>query len=323
MILAILLLTASLQDCVDWSNRAATYYEHGQYAEAEKLWLGALVMPDPVLRAKVAGNLAAFYKQTEQFEKAELHYRLTYTLRVENLGPHHADTAMALNNLAGVHMIRGQYREAEMELFTALRASGVEAAGRGAILMNLGHLCRLEGRFSEARRHLEASLSQQAEPSLGWNSLGMLAEEEQKMEEARRMFRQSFNLVQRPGVAVNLARAELHFGNLSECKGLLSGALRSQIPTLLRAATMETQAGLLLAESRRKDALAAFDQSLTLRESILGSDHPGLIPLLKTFAAALREARQNKAASRLEARTRKLVERQPVAPAIDWHALRQ
>ena len=322
MTLALLLLAATLQDCIDWSNRAASNFAQGQYAEAEKLWLRALAIPDVPLRAKVASNLAAFYKQTEQFEKAELQYKLTHTLRVESLGLNHADTAQALNNLAGVHIIRGQYRNAEMELLEALHATGLRTADRAAIFMNLGHLCRLEGRFSEARRYLEASLPHQTERSLAWNSLGMLAEEEHKLEEARDLFRQSLGKVYRPGVAANLARVELRFGDLKAARKLLLGVLHSEIPSLLRAATLETHAALLLAEAKRKDALVAFEQSLTIREKVLGPDHPALIPLLKTFAATLHEAQQHKAATRLEARTRRLVERQPVAPAIDWHALR-
>ncbi len=322
MTLALLLLAVTLQDCIDWSNRAASNFAQGQYAEAEKLWLRALAIPQVPLRAKVASNLAALYKQTEQFDKAELQYRLTHTLRLESLGSNHADTALALNNLAGVHIIRGQYRNAEMELLEALQATGLRTADRAAIFMNLGHVCRLEGRFSEAHRYLEASLPHQTERSIAWNSLGMLAEEEHKMEEARDLFRQSLGKVYRPGVAANLARVELHFGNLTAARQLLLGVLQSQIPELLRAATLETQAALLLAEAKRKDALVAFDQSLALREKVLGPEHPALIPLLKSFAATLHEAQQHKAAIGLEARTRRLVERQPVAPAIDWHALR-
>ena len=322
MTLAFLLLSVTMQDCIDWSNRAASYFAEGQHAEAEKRWLRALVIPDVRLRAKVASNLAALYKQTEQFDKAELQYKLTHTLRLETLGPNHSDTAQALNNLAGLHIIRGEYRNAEMELLEALQATGLRTAERAAIFMNMGHLCRLEGRFSEARRHLEASLPHQVDPSLAWNSLGMLAEEEHKMEEARDLFRQSLGKVYRPGVAANMARIELHFGNLTAARKLLLDVLQSQIPTLLRAVALETQAGLFLAETRRKDALVAFDQSLTLRERVLGTDHPALIPLLKSFAATLHAAQQHKAAIRLEARTRRLLARQPVAPAIDWHALR-
>ena len=322
MTLALLLFAVTLQDRIELSNRAAYHFAEGQHAEAEKLWLRALAIPDVPLRAKVTSNLAALYKQTEQFEKAEMQYKLTHTLRLEAHGSNHADTALALNNLAGLHIIRGQYRIAEMELVEALQATGLRTADRAAILMNLGHLCRLEGRFSEARRHLEASLPLQTERSIAWNSLGMLAEEEHKMEEARDLFKQSLGKVYRPGVAANLARVELHFGNLPVARQLLQGVLRSQIPALLRASALETQAALLLTEAKRNDALAAFDQSLALREKVLGTDHPALIPLLKSFAVTLHAAQQHKAASRLEARTRRLLARQPVAPAIDWHALR-
>ena len=98
------------------NNLTFLYGEQGRYADAEALYLRALVImrkargteyPDV---ATELNNLAGVYRSQGRYPEAENLYSQCLAIWEKALGPQHPDVAIALSNLAGLYGIQGKYQ---------------------------------------------------------------------------------------------------------------------------------------------------------------------------------------------------------------------
>lgn len=274
--------------------------------------------PEQLTRAIASANLAVHHRRNSRFTEAEKYFRLTYKLRNEALGPDHTDTAIALNNIADLETTLARYDEAEQNFRRALSARNLTMADRIAIRNNLGNLLRMQGRFAEAQRQFHEN----PRDSISLNNLARLAEDQMQFAQAMQFYQAAFDISPTPAIQANLGRLHLRLGNLREARRLLKSALAQQPTAAERMVMLHSMAELLLAENRLVDAVATFQRTLELRQQLLGTTHPGLVPLLTDFAAALKEHRQGRKARELETRARKLaVQIEQSRPNVHWRTL--
>ncbi len=304
------------------NNSAAKYYQQGDYAHAEQLWLQALSTPSPLEKATIASNLAALYRRTARFNQAEQYFTLTYTLRLGELGPDHTNTAMALNNVADLETTLARYNAAEQNFRLALACRNLLPADRAVIRNNLGNLLRIVGRFAEAHRHLDANWNDQADLVQTYNNLGRLAEDEDRNNAALQFYQAALVISPLPAITANLGRLYLRQGNLPQARLLLEKALSGNPSLPERAVILESLGELLLSEDLTAEAIESFQAALVVREQLFGPRHPGLAPLLTNLATAFRKNGRHQQARRLETRANHLVEAEEQSrPYIHWRIL--
>jgi len=102
-----------------------------------------------------------FYKKGE-YKRALVLSQAILDIAEEQLGKKHLDTAISLNNLAGVYQVIGEYNKAEPLYQRALAIhesqSGVEDPSTASILNNLAELYRDMGKYSKAKLLHERAL---------------------------------------------------------------------------------------------------------------------------------------------------------------------
>lgn len=273
----------------------------------------------PMARAIATANLAVHHRRNSRFVEAEKYFRITYQLRCEALGRDHTDTAIALNNLADLETTLGRYEEAEQDFRQALSARNLTSIDRIAIRNNLGNLMRMQGRFAEAQRQF----NENPRDAIGLNNLARLAEDQNQFNQAVQLYQAALAISPTCAIQANLGRLHLRLGNLGKARSFLESALAQQPTDAERIVMLQSMAELLLAENRVVDSVATFRSALELRQQVFGVTHPGLVPLLTDFAAALRQYGQSKKAKELEARARKLsVQMEQSRPNVHWRTLR-
>ena len=101
------------------NNIALRYANHGDFANAEPLYLEALAIAGKVaavpagVRATLMDNLGVLYRQHDAPAKAEPMLKAALDLRVSALGPNHPEVVASLNNLATLYRNTGRGKEAD------------------------------------------------------------------------------------------------------------------------------------------------------------------------------------------------------------------
>ena len=177
----------------------------------------------------------------------------------------------------------------------------------------------MQGRFAEAQRQF----NENPRDAIGLNNLARLAEDQMQFGEAVQLYQAALAISPTSAIQAILGRLHFRMGNLRESRNFLESALAQQPTAVERTVMLQSMAELLLAENRVADAVATFRSALELRQQLFGTTHPGLVPLLIDFAAALKQHGQSRTAKELETRARRLsVQREQSRPNIDWRALR-
>lgn len=113
--------------------------------------------------------------------------------------------AQALNSLAAFDLADGDVEAARTTLRQALDSPGVDDALRGRIHQNLGIIANIQGQLPAANEHYGLALAAfQADgdergAAMAFNSLGILAADQQRWSEADAYFRQSVDVTTRLG----------------------------------------------------------------------------------------------------------------------------
>jgi tetratricopeptide (TPR) repeat protein len=107
-------------DVVTGLNKMAEFYfNHGEYAQAERLYQRTLAIyekarePESFLIATSLDNLADLYHAQGEYAQAEPLYRRALAIWEKMLGTEHLHVAGDLNNLAGLCHAQGEYTQAE------------------------------------------------------------------------------------------------------------------------------------------------------------------------------------------------------------------
>ena len=322
----------SLTEAKRLNNQAARLYTVGHYEAAESLYRAALsVRPiDDLTVAKISSNLAALYKHQNRYTDAEALYRHAVGLRRKQLGTAHPEVALAMNNLAEVCRIRSRYWEARNLLQGAIRILEL-ADPRGSdiavLLNNLAVLDRNAGRYDDAESLLRRALSLSEEHhgpngrqvAIALNNLAQIREDRQDYDNAGGLYTRALAIFDACECATDSAITLANLGRLygseqrlqeaeqTERRALALLAGQPHSDELLRAAILENLANIRTGLGDPDGALDLFQQSLTIRETILGSAHPGIATVLGEYAEAAFRAGKKSEAKKLRQRARSLI----------------
>jgi tetratricopeptide (TPR) repeat protein len=153
----------------DLSDQAISLYDQGRYNEGVLLAERALGIrervlgPDHLDVAESLNNLAALYRRSTDFARAEALYQRSLAIREKALGPEHPDVALVLNNLASLYQDRGNYAPAAPLFQRALtifeKALGPEHPDVATLLNNLAGLYRDTGDYARGEPLFKRALA--------------------------------------------------------------------------------------------------------------------------------------------------------------------
>lgn len=136
-----------------------------QSASALRHWplVEGLSRGDPLREARARVTLGEFLAGQGKTAEAEAEFRTVLALRLEALGPDHADVSTVRNSLAVVLISQGRGKEAEAELRAAREHDearlGPEHPDFAVVRDNLGGALAAQSRYEEAETQLRAALS--------------------------------------------------------------------------------------------------------------------------------------------------------------------
>ncbi|WP_423202526.1 CHAT domain-containing tetratricopeptide repeat protein [Microcystis flos-aquae] len=190
------------------------------------------------------------------------------SLRKQQLGDNHPDTATSLNNLAALYRVQGRYSEAEPLYKQALaiwkQQLGDNHPDTAISLNNLALLYKSQGRYSEAEPLLKQAL----------------AIRKQQLGDNHPDTAQSLN---------NLAELYRVQGRYSEAEPLYKQALAIRKQQLgdnhpLTAQSLNNLAALYQSQGRYSEAEPLYKQALAIWKQQLGDNHPATATGLNNLA---------------------------------------
>jgi tetratricopeptide (TPR) repeat protein len=322
-----LLQVAEIQRLLFHNREALPLYERS-------LSIGARIGSLPLALAQTHYGLGALHRQMGQYQFSELHYNRAHTLRLDALGPYHADVAESLTGLGGLYRDMGRSDEAMQAYQRALaiyerpEVDDPDALGRAETINNLAFLRHNLGHYGEALAGYSASLALR-EAALGrehpdsaqtinntaelYRLLGNPAEAQPRYELSIAIRQRTLG-PEHPLVAqslnniANLLRAlgrydeaEPRYRRSLEIRRRAFGDMHPVVATSWNNLAMLAQHRGLWAQ-----AIASYERSLAMREQLLGAAHPLIATSLANLASAHLDAGQGDAADPLLLRAERI-----------------
>jgi len=316
------------------NNRAVQRYAEGRWREAELLYQAALSLTpsSEFLRtASISSNLAALYKAEARYAEAEDLYERALRLRQQSPRTPPGEVAASLNNLAEILRLERRYDDAiphferALTIFDRLGDQGEI----GLVLNNLAEVYRVYRLDGEAERLLREAVTlmeksfgpEHVRTAVTLANLAHVLEERNNLAGSERLQMQALQIFRKCSgqhdgdIATSLShlgRVYLRQKRFAEAEQLQLQALRLIGPaeTLTRAAILHNLGNAREANGRLADALNTLEQSRSIRERLLGSNHPVIAPLLADYARLLRRMKRKSEAIAIEAQARALTEQE-------------
>jgi tetratricopeptide (TPR) repeat protein len=253
--------------------RASSLYEQGEYKQAFPLAELALKASlsvhgeENLVTSSCALMLARTYEALNDYNSAELYYKMSLSIDERVLGPDHPDTTTTLYDLAGLYQSTGNYQEAlplyERALAISEEAQGLDHPETAVILDSLGELYRSMGDYQAALPPYERALAiyektlgpEHPRTAISLNNLGTLYE---AMEE----YQAALPLYQR-ALAINEA---------------------SGPESPFTAMSLNNLATLYKSMGSYESALPLYKRALAIREEVFGPEHPETATSLNSLA---------------------------------------
>lgn len=259
------------------------FYAQGLYAEAERLCIRALA------------------------------------LKKSELGDHHPETLLTLNNLAALYSAQGRYDEAEPLYHQALNIRRAELGDRhpdtAASLNNLATLYSAQGRYGEAEPLYHQALDirrtelgdRHPETATSLNNLAEMYRSQGRYSEAEPLYQQALDIRRtelgdrHPTTAISLN----NLASLYESQGFYAKAepLFQQALDIRRtelgdrhpdtAISLNNLAGLYESQARYSEAEPLFREAMIVLTQQLGLTHPNTQTVLRNFTGCIRAAIQS------------------------------
>jgi Tetratricopeptide repeat len=272
--------------------------------------LGKLKLTNSVQVAIALDRIAILYENQGRYSEAEPLCVRSLTIREEQLGANHPDTAASLNNLAGLYSSMGRYLEAEPLYVRSLAIReeqlGTNHPDTAASLNNLAGLYEFTGRYLEAEPLYVRSLAIREEqlgtnhPSTatGLNNLAEFYRVTGRYSEAEPLYVRSLAIreeqqgTNHPDTATglnNLAEFYRITGRYSEAEPLYVRSLAIAEEQLdsnhpFTAISMNNLALLYESTGRYSEAEPLYVRSLAIREEQRGANHPSIATSMNNLA---------------------------------------
>ncbi|GHP00016.1 tetratricopeptide repeat protein [Reticulibacter mediterranei] len=283
-------------------------YQRGKYTEAELLYRRVLHIWEQQVgseHAKVCyplNGLASLYFEQGKYGKAEPLYQRVLYIWEQQLGPEHLHVAMILSNLANLYCRQELYAQAEALHQRAQRIYEQQAGSENPRLINslhgLAYTYQKQGRYTEAELlyHRALRIGEQhlgsEHPTLfdPLNDLAWLFLHQERYVEAEKFYMRALNVLQKqvnpeqdhPDMASplhGLARVYAVQGNPGEAERFFQRAARLCEQKfgpvhIVMAEIQHDFAGFQQAQGQIQEAAFLYQQALTIREPVLGLNHP-------------------------------------------------
>jgi eukaryotic-like serine/threonine-protein kinase len=225
--------------------------------------------PDPLLEARVRGDLGTVLRDLARYSEAEALHRQALDLRIRAHGPVHAEVGRSWHNLAVTLLTSNRRAEAEPVLRQALAvkeaALGPDHPDVGTTLGSLASNAREDGRLDEALVFAQRALSVQAKafgpqhPFVATTllKLGLIEAERGRLDESLALYERS------------RAIRERAFGSEHYTSAVLLGNIGSVQFRL----------------ARYDEARRSFEQALAILQKTKGPSHPHTTGVQGSLAA--------------------------------------
>jgi len=311
-------LTLILLPCTLWAgNQDAVKKEIGRYekeavqclfdsdfAQAERWWAKSVELcerpgADPLDLANVLNSLGATQILSGKLREAEVTLERSLKIRREKLGDKEEETITTIGNLSTVFIDLAKHKEAEALLHIChqyMQSGSKGAPTPNKLLSSLGRLYLTAERYNDAEwcflNAIEIGRRKKEDNSeLGW-SYRFLAEvylARGESAQAKRALDISVNLypfLKNQQVGRHYAHAYLLEGKLELADKSLADHLQklksNKNPDALELAKdFELLARVKVERKQFAEAAALYQESLKLRESVLGGDHPLVAAVLE------------------------------------------
>ena len=237
--------------------------QQGKYSEAEGFLRRALAEAEkagaPTEIADALNNLAELHRNQNRYDDALAELTRARKLADGSPAPDPSFQSILLAALAGVHLDRASYDEAERyaKLYLDLLAGNAELRTPDLVAIgkvNLGEIYRRQGRLADAEPLLAEALEGGRDALCPENpkllyfrvDAALLYAEQGKPERAEALYRESLATIEK--------------------------ALGPNHPDV--AANLHELAGMLVAQRRFAEARDLYQRALGIREQVFGADHP-------------------------------------------------
>lgn len=221
-------------------------------------------------------------------------------IREKVLGPEHPDTAISLNNLAGIYQAQANYAAAELLYERALKIKekvfGPEHPGTAISLDNLASLYWSQAKYTEAERNCQRALKirekvfgpDHCDTANSLNNLAALYQTQGNYAAAEPLYQRALKIKVEvlgsvdPDTAIsfnNLAVIYVAQAKYAAAEPLYIRALKIREDALGlnhpdTALSLNTLAELYLAEGKYSSAEPLYQRALKINEKVYGTEHP-------------------------------------------------
>ncbi len=281
--------------------------------EGSRSLLRQKLTEQPLVRAALLHTTGSMLLELGSAEGARAQLEEAYVLRTKTLGPHHADTAITLSQLARVHSNLGDLEKAEAlarQAVESLRqAPSTDPVTLSSALRSLALVLWRKERFQPARDALQEAtdLVADAEPwrraqirSMNLHLLGQIEGQQGNYDRAVAVMRTELELVEQqygkdsPRAIALLNNLALALRWLDDLEAAEATYERSRILTRQHfgadhqhhAGILNNLAGIRFAREDYAGAAEAYTEVLELMNRLVGPDHWRIFFLQTNLAAA-------------------------------------
>jgi len=250
-----------------------------------------------------------FYQSGQYFVGEDLAQKNTSINTLLN-GPEHPDTAISLNNLAGLYDKQGKFDDAEMLYRQALaireRVLGLEHPDTATSLNSLAAFYNTQGRYDNAESLHKQALTiyekmlgpEHPNTAMSLNNLALLYKNQGKYDDAELLLKQALAVCEKmlgpnhPDTAATLGNLASLYNNLDKYDD--AELLYNQALTICEkvlgpehpdtAIYMNELAGFYRDQNEYDDAELLYKRALAINEKVLGPEHPDTVISLNNLA---------------------------------------
>ncbi|MGH1347124.1 MAG: tetratricopeptide repeat protein [Nannocystales bacterium] len=300
-----------------------------RFEEAERLMAYADAMLDRAgrpahLQRKLAHSAMSFYSRQQRYDEALEVVQAALPEQAPQTVQERYTYSISLNNLALLHMRKGEDRRAEALLVDALalreEALGVDHPKLGTLHLNVAKAMVKNGKYTDAEPHLNRSIAllsilgddhlAVARPFL---ARGVVRKKQGRLDEARTDYERALELARKGGRVQMEAMVLANLGNLEKRSGNIELALQRHAEALaMRQAELGPEhldvassygdiASLYRRTERFEEAWEHLDRELSIKRKALDDDHPKLVSTYQRRAnLALDQKNYTRARSELD-----------------------
>src|SRR5450755_4665357 len=245
-----------------------------------------------------------------RYVEAEPLLKRALSIREQQLGPHHPDTARSLNNLANLYHHQGKYQQAEPLYQRALaireQQLGPQHPDTATSLNNLAMLYKTQGKYEQTEPLYQRALAireqqvgaQHPDTATSLNNLAMLYKTQGKYEQTEPLYQRALSIREQqlgpehPDTATslnNLAALYWTQGKYEQAEPLFQRALTICEQQLGpehpdTGTSLNNLAELYRAQGKYEQAEPLFQRVLSTYEQQLGPEHPWTATSLNNLA---------------------------------------